>query len=118
MHACTAFEGQIVISGGYSDVFGKDVLYSVERYSPQFDTSVYLPRMNKPRCQHVMGVVDGRLLVAGGFTLDFNDKLTTVEQYHEAFERWQVLSNVHLKNETWGAAAVAHINIDLISGCP
>lgn len=115
MHACHVFDGDIMISGG--DELMGPIHATVERYSPEFDTSDFIETMTVPRTQHGMALVDGYMTVVGGSSEYGGELLIHAERYNVAFNRWQVIPNNQLRNETWGVAAIGSVPISLLKNC-
>ena len=91
--AVVVFQGKLVVLGGYNNENGS--LDSVEEYDPALQRWRQLPRMCEPRIGCKVVVLDGELVVTGGFkTTGERGEYLEVERYSPARERWQPIASL------------------------
>lgn len=115
-HACAAKGDAIFISGGNDYIKAWDVHQSVEKFSPGFDVSVFMPDMHMPRSSHVMGIVDGRLTVVGGYN-NGSAPMLHAERFNEILDRWEIMTGNELAEEASLMAGVGDIPIKFFPTC-
>ena len=79
-HACTLYEGNVVVSGGYTGIGSAD---TNQVYTLKNNRWIAMGTLNKARTGHAMVVHEGELYVLGG---DASDK--SVERYSASLGRW------------------------------
>ena len=83
--ACMVHNEAIIIAGGHVNLGEK--LNTVERYSPKYDVSVYLPSMTKARSYHVLASLDGRPTVFAGSGSENGTEMIIIESFNEIRDR-------------------------------
>jgi hypothetical protein len=116
-HACVVLDDAIYISGGTDFLPNYEVHKTVERFSPAFDVSVFMPDLTVPRSQHVMGTIDGRLTVTGGFSSYGGEQLVHSERFNVELDQWEVMSENRFENETARLAGVGNVPISYFPDC-
>ena len=94
-HACSLYNGEVWVAGG--EFYGDNSLDIVEIYNPTENTWTPGPTLNSERGDPRMEVIDGELIVFGGYNgthaYKSNERLvdgiwkeeTMLEHYHDDF---------------------------------
>ncbi|KAM6949524.1 kelch-like protein 33 [Aplochiton taeniatus] len=114
-HAVVYLNGEILISGGFN--CQKQCLVSLFTYQPAKGTT-YRADMNRPRANHCMESLNGRLYVAGGVTVDTNmvyvDQLA-FEMYNPEMDCWNILAPLP-KPQAGAASALLEGKLYVLGG--
>lgn len=100
----TVYRGDIYVAGGYGRLVDAKTSRAFFRYDPETDRWSRLPDMPAPRAAGAVGVLDGRLIWAGGA----KNSIARSEVYAYDFRtrRWSQLSSMRSRREHVGEAAL------------
>jgi len=98
-HACTLYEGNVVVSGGYTGSVTNPV------YTLKNNRWIAMGTLNKARYGHAMVVHEGELYALGGRDSNWDD-IRSVERYSASLGRW-LEEEKGLNGEFYHGGAVA-----------
>lgn len=99
-----AYRGDVYVAGGYSFRNDTDTSRAFFRYDPETDRWSRLPDMPAPRAAGAVGVIDGRLIWAGGA----RNSIARAETFAYDFgsRRWSRLPSMRTRREHVGEAVL------------
>lgn len=100
----TAYRGDLYVVGGYGELVDANTHNELYRYDVAADRWSRLPDLPVPRAAGAVGVLDGKLIYAGG-ARDSVAK-SDVFAYDLDSERWSRLAPMHTRREHVGEAIV------------
>jgi len=102
-----ALDGKLYLTGGYpAGGWPWTPSDRVFRYDPETGEWEEATPMRRPRAAHTSAVVDGKLYVIGGVTIDVTDVDATVEVYDPATDRWEARAPMPTAREHLASAVI------------